>query len=96
MNKELKKLKEQLLSMKKATEKTERIILLSKDEINELFKEYSEETREDINNNYTNGYLHWDKLKTETLKEVVFDLILIIGEGEDAVVIIDDIPKDEL
>lgn len=94
MTKELRNLRKKLLSIKKAAEKSETTIKLSKEEIEELFKEYSKETREDINNNCNNGYLNWSKLKTETLKEIAYGPVLVVGEGEDTVVIIDDIPED--
>ena len=54
----------------------------------EIIREYlSEEAFEDVKANFKDHTIRYDKLKTSTLKEMANN-ILIVGTGEDTVVIV--------
>jgi hypothetical protein len=87
----LKKLKKELLDLQKKKNPSNVKIEFTDVEIYELFKGYSQDTRDDIQANYKGNLLNYSKLKEETKKEI-FERILVIEYGKyDPVVIIDDI-----
>ena len=54
----------------------------------EIIREYlSEEAFEDVKANFKNHTIRYDKLKTETLKEMA-ENILIVGTGDETVVFV--------
>ena len=54
----------------------------------EIIKEYlSQEAFEDVKENFKDHIIRYDRLKTETLKEMANN-ILIVGHGDETVVIV--------
>lgn len=93
MRTNLLKLKKELLNLQKKKDLSDIKIEFTDVEIYELFKGYSQDTRDDIQANYKGNLLNYSKLKEETKKEI-FERILVIEYGKyDPVVIIDDIIK---
>ena len=91
MNKSLLKLKKQLSDFQKKKDLSDIKIEFTDVEVYELFKRYSQNTKDDIQANYKGNLLNYSKLKEETKKEI-FERILVIEYGKyDPVVIIDDI-----
>lgn len=91
MNKSLLKLKKQLLDLQKKKNPSNVKIELTDVEVYDLFKGYSEASKDDIKSNYKDNILNYSKLKEETKKEI-FETVLVINHGDDEpIIIIDDI-----
>lgn len=89
------KLKKELLELQKKKNPSNIEIKLTDAEVYDLFKEYSEASKDDIKANYKDNLLNYSDLKEETKKEI-FETILVIEYGNyDPVVIIDDIIDTE-
>lgn len=91
MRTNLLKLKKELLDLQKKKNPSNVKIELTDVEVYDLFKGYSQNTKDDIQANYKDNLLNYSDLKEETKKEI-FERILVIEYGKyDPVVIIDDI-----
>lgn len=95
MRTNLLKLKKELLDLQKKKNPSNVNIELTDVEVYDLFKGYSQNTKDDIQANYKDNLLNYSDLKEETKKEI-FETILVIEYGNyDPVVIIDNIIDTE-
>jgi len=95
LNKSLLKLKKQLSDFQRKKDLSDIKIEFTDVEIYELFKRYSQDTKDDIQANYKDNLLNYSDLKEETKNEI-FETILVIEYGNyDPVVIIDNIIDTE-
>lgn len=95
MRTNLLKLKKELLNLQKKKDLSDIKIEFTDVEIYELFKRYSQATKDDMQANYKDNLLNYSDLKEETKKEI-FETILVIEYGNyDPVVIIDNIIDTE-
>lgn len=91
MKTNLLKLKKELLELQKKKNISNIEIELTDIEVYDLFKKYSEASRDDIKANHKDNILNYSNLKEETKKEI-FEKVLVINNGDDEpVIIIDDI-----
>lgn len=82
----LRKLKKDLLSIKK-----DESPLITSDDLEVICMNLSEEAAQDLKyNGYKNNSISYKNLNTETLMELS-EKILIVGSGDETVILIDDI-----
>ena len=83
MNKSLLKLKKQLSDFQKKKDLSDIKIEFTDVEVYELFKRYSQNTKDDIQANYKDNLLNYSDLKEETKKEIfeIYANIINYGNG---------------
>ena len=87
----MKELKRKLSDFQKKENTSNVKIKLTDTEVYELFKGYSEASKDDIKANYKDNILNYSNLQEETKKEIL-ETVLVINNGDDKpIIIIDDI-----